>query len=64
MAGPDGPVMPGQEVTVDNETGISLVKGGYAELVERGPDRTEMAVIEPQENTDARPQKAKPRGRK
>ena len=55
--------MAGQEVTVDDNTGTSLVRGGYAELVEREPVQVETAMVEPPENTDARPVKAK-RGRK
>lgn len=55
MAGPDGSAMPGQIVTVDSGAGMSLIKGGYAELVERGPVPVETAMIEPPEKADIRP---------
>jgi len=64
MAGPDGSAMPGQEIAVDNVTGISLVNGGYADLVSRDPVGAETAMIEPMETTDANPVKAKARSKK
>lgn len=65
MAGPNCSAMIGQIVEVDNDTGISLISGGYAELVRRGPVGVEAATVELKENTDARPPaKAKQRGKK
>jgi len=61
MAGPNVSAMPGQEIEVDNDTGFSLVAGGYAEMIGRP---VETAMIKPPETTDALPVKAKTRSKK
>lgn len=56
MAGPEGTAMPRQVVTVDDKTGLDLVRGGYAEPVET-------AMIAPMENADNRPKIKAKRGK-
>ena len=63
MAGPYGSAMPGQVLDLEQTQSMDLVAKGYAEPVERGPVASFETISLP-ENTDARPVKAKPRGKK
>ncbi len=52
MAGPEVSALAGQEVELDNETAVPLIKGGYAQPVKAA---IETAAIKQPEKAAARP---------
>lgn len=57
-AGPGGTMLPGSTVEVDNQTGIDLVRGGFAEMI-GGQPRQETAAIKYPESVETRKRKVK-----
>lgn len=72
LAGPDGALAPGQEVSMPDERADSLVKGGYAQYagtpvkVEKGKKKNEeeTATAEAPEDTGRKLVKRRKAGRK